>query len=69
MSYWPQPDDEPVEPYPNQCEWQTFRGTLEEPPEYCEEFAITGDNFCAQHAEQDPDAARDWANEQAMESK
>ena len=47
------------------CDTVTFRGSLEEPPEYCEDEPLDGTDKCGRHTDDlDPDAARDWANEQ-----
>ena len=47
------------------CAKQTYPGSMEEPPEYCENEAVEGSEFCPRHGgiEPDPDAARDARNE------
>ncbi|WP_181034074.1 hypothetical protein [Arthrobacter sp. GMC3] len=51
------------------CDTVTFRGSLEEPPEYCENEPIEGTDKCRHHIDdRDWDAIRDSANEQAMEN-
>lgn len=34
---------------PKTCQHQTYRQTLEEQAEYCEEFAIAGSDYCKRH--------------------
>lgn len=31
------------------CQFQTYRGSLEEPPEYCEEPVLFGQDYCKHH--------------------
>jgi hypothetical protein len=33
----------------NQCEYMSFLGSLEEPPEQCQEEALEDDDFCVDH--------------------
>jgi len=52
------------------CETQTYPGTFEQPPEWCENDPIDGTDKCPRHTDdRDWDAIRDAANEQAMENK
>jgi len=50
------------------CDTRTYPGSLDEPPEYCENEPIEGTDKCPKHTDdRDPDAARDWAIEQRLE--
>jgi hypothetical protein len=50
------------------CDTVTFRGSVEEPPEYCENEPIEGTDKCPRHTDdRDWDAIRDSAIEQRLE--
>lgn len=50
------------------CQQLMLAGSLESPPEHCENDALPGLEVCKEHAEAyDPDMARDIAIDQQME--
>lgn len=50
------------------CQHQTLAGSLESPPEYCENDAVD-DGLCEEHAGPDPDYLRDLLIDQQMEER
>lgn len=58
----PLPFEEDEEEPVRYCEAETFRGTYYDPPEFCEEEALPGSDYCEGH---DPDVAEGRAAERA----
>lgn len=55
-------DFEEEEPAPEPCAFEIRHATYYDPPEFCEEDALPGSEFCAAH---DPDAYDDYLEERA----
>lgn len=55
-------DDDGQEFIPEPCGFETRPATWIDPPEFCEEDAVPGREFCERH---DPDAVEDYLVDQA----